>query len=105
MVLELGTNVNTRIRYYTKGMTKEERSPAAQKTDHQIEVTIRQAMSEQGLTHASLAQRLGIKAPSVTRIITGKTGIIPQSLIDVLEALSLELTVQPSSGEPVAPSR
>jgi len=80
-------------------MVKENRSQNAKETDAQLEQAIRQAMSVQGLTHAALAQRLGVKPPSVTKLITGKTGIIPQSLIDLLEALHLELTAVPRTGE------
>ena len=82
---------------YTKPMTKETRTVAALKTDRELESKIRETMKQKGLTQVVLARQLGIKPPSVTKIITGKTGIIPQSLIDLLEALQLELTVQPSS--------
>ena len=80
-------------------MVKENRSQKAKETDTQLEQAIRQAMSTKGLTHAALAQRLGVKSPSVTKLIIGKTGIIPQSLIGLLEALDLELTAVPRTGE------
>ena len=51
-------------------------------------------MSEQGLTQQALAERLGIKQPSVAAVISGARGTIPQSLIDVLDALNLELYVR-----------
>jgi len=77
-------------------MVKENRSRKAKETDTQLEQAIRQAMGAKGLTHAALAQQLGVKPPHITRVVTGQSGFIPQSLIDVLEALNLELTVCPT---------
>ncbi|AWN24677.1 XRE family transcriptional regulator [Deinococcus irradiatisoli] len=53
------------------------------------------------LTQADLALKLGIKQPSVAELLGGRRGRIPQSLIDLLDALDLELVVQPkTSGAP-----
>lgn len=45
------------------------------------------------MTHAQLASRLGIKQPSVTQLLNGTYGNIPQSLLKALDALGLELMV------------
>jgi len=42
-----------------------------------------------------LAQKLGIKQPGVADLISGKRGKIPQSLVDLLDALGLEIVIQP----------
>jgi transcriptional regulator with XRE-family HTH domain len=63
-------------------------------TDERIRLAIREAMNDKGLTQQELADKLGIKQPSVAQLISGKYGAIPQSLLDVLEALDLELVVQ-----------
>ena len=65
------------------------------RTEERLRVQIEKARTERGLTHAALAEKLGIKPPSVTVVLTRKSGKIPQSLLDVLEALDLELIVRP----------
>ncbi|WP_245808585.1 helix-turn-helix domain-containing protein [Deinococcus hopiensis] len=66
-------------------------------TDEQIRTALRAAMAARNVTQAELARRLEVKQPSVAAILSGKRGSIPQSLLDVLEALDLELTAHPRS--------
>jgi len=47
------------------------------------------------LTQQELAQRLGIKQPSVADLLSGRRGQVPQSLIDLLDALDLEIVIRP----------
>ena len=63
-------------------------------TEERLRQQIEQARAAHGLTHAALAEKLGVKSPSVTVVLTRKSGRIPQSLLDVLDALDLELTAQ-----------
>jgi transcriptional regulator with XRE-family HTH domain len=59
-------------------------------------------MTRQGVTQAELARRLEIKPPSLSQILNGKYGTIPESLLDLLGALGLTLEVVPiDSIEPV----
>ncbi|GHF65135.1 hypothetical protein GCM10017781_46090 [Deinococcus metalli] len=58
---------------------------------------MRAAVRRRGLTHAQLASRLGIKQPSVTQLLNGTYGKIPQSLLEALDALGLEITVVESA--------
>lgn len=63
---------------------------------------MREALKSRGWTQARLADQLGVHTSAVAQILNGHYGKIPQSLLDALEALDLELTVQPkskSSGE------
>ncbi len=64
------------------------------KTDEQVRLAMREAMNEKGLTQQDLADMLGVKQPSVAQLISGKYGAIPQSLLNALEVLDLELVVQ-----------
>ena len=66
-------------------------------TDARIREAIRQAMSEQGMTQQAVADRLGVKQPSVGAVVSGRRGVIPKSLIDILDVLSLELYVRPKN--------
>lgn len=58
---------------------------------------MQEAVREQGLTHAQLAKLLGVKPPAVSQLLKGTYGKIPQSLIDALQVLGLELTVTKAS--------
>jgi len=64
-------------------------------TDQTIRQAIREAMLSQGLTQAELAQKLGVKQPSVAQLISGKYGAVPASLLNALDALGLEIVIQP----------
>jgi len=68
-------------------------------TESRIEQALREAMKRKGMSSYELARRLDVKQPSVSPIITRKRGKIPQSLIDVLKVLDLELTAVPRTGE------
>ena len=68
-------------------------------TENRIEQALREAMKRKGMSTYELARRLEVKQPSVSPIITRKRGKIPQSLIDVLKVLDLELTAVPRAGE------
>ncbi|WP_425146536.1 helix-turn-helix domain-containing protein [Deinococcus sp.] len=64
--------------------------------NERIRVEIRAAMSRQGVTQAELARRLGVKPPSLAQVLSGKRGVMPESLMDVLHALGLTLDVVPA---------
>lgn len=64
--------------------------------NEQIRAEIRDAMNRQGITQAALARRLGVKPPSLAQILSGKRGVMPESLMDVLHALDLTLKAVPT---------
>lgn len=68
-------------------------------TDELIRQRIRARMQECGLTQAELARQLGIKPPSLAQILSGRRGRVPESLLDVLEALDLHLDARPIQEE------
>lgn len=60
-------------------------------------------MQEEGVTQAALAERLGVKQPSVADILSGRRGRQPESLLNLLGALGLELTVTLKASTPATP--
>jgi len=73
--------------------------PELSETDSRIRDGLRQAIERQipRLTQLELANKLGIKQPSVAELLSGKRGRIPQSLIDLADALGLEIVIQPKA--------
>lgn len=59
--------------------------------DQRIRDRIRAEMTAQGLTQAELARRLGIRPPSLSQVLSGSRGKVPQSLLDVLNELGLTI--------------
>ncbi|WP_345465482.1 helix-turn-helix domain-containing protein [Deinococcus carri] len=74
-------------------------SPLLSPTDLRIREAIRAAMEAESprLTQQALADRLSISQPAVAALLAGRRGQIPQSLVDLLDALGLEITLQPRS--------
>ncbi|MFW8626738.1 XRE family transcriptional regulator [Deinococcus sp. ME38] len=62
-------------------------------TEEMIEAALRTRLAELGMTNADLARRLAVQPPHVSRVVGRQSGRIPQSLIDVLDELGLELAV------------
>ena len=63
--------------------------------NQRIRQQIRGEMARQNITQAELARRLGVKPPSLSQILSGKRGTMPESLMDVLTALGLTLEAVP----------
>lgn len=63
--------------------------------NEEIRARIREEMARQNVTQSELARRLGIKQPSVAQILSGKRGTMPDSLLDLLNALGLTLKAVP----------
>lgn len=68
-------------------------------TDRRIREAISKKMVEQSLSQAKLAARIrertgrNVQQPNVYALISGDRGLIPQMLLDVMDALDLQLTV------------
>lgn len=71
--------------------------------NQRIRARIRAEMARQGVSQAELARRLGIKPPSLSQVLSGKYGQMPQSLMDVLEALGLTLEAVPAADLELVP--
>jgi transcriptional regulator with XRE-family HTH domain len=55
---------------------------------------VRRYMKEKGITQQMLAERLGISQAAVSQVLKGKSAV-PESFINLLTALGLELKVGP----------
>ena len=55
---------------------------------------IRRKMKEQGVTQVELSEQLGISRPNLSRLLSGRSPRVPDSLQRVLDRLGLELTVK-----------
>lgn len=73
--------------------------------DERIRARVRDEMTRRGMSQKALAKQLGISPPALSQIMSGKRGTMPESLLDVLEALGLTLDAVPLAdvSEPVAP--
>jgi plasmid maintenance system antidote protein VapI len=63
--------------------------------EEMVREVARGEMSRRGLTHAKLAEELRMARPQVTRMLSSKTRLVPEGWIRLLDALGLELTIQP----------
>lgn len=59
----------------------------------QIREAIRAELSRRKLTHAQIAEELGMPRPQVTRMLTGQSGSVPEGWQKLLDALDLQLSV------------
>ena len=71
-------------------------------TDMQIRRAIRHRMVDLELSQAQLAERMGLSRQNVYHVLRGERGKLPKSLLEMLEALGLELVVAEKRGEPSA---
>lgn len=62
-----------------------------------IRKTVREVMTEKGITQVDLAELVSMERPNVTRILAGRSGKIPDGWQKILDALNLELVVRPKS--------
>jgi transcriptional regulator with XRE-family HTH domain len=63
-------------------------------TDLQIREAAKEALKERFGTESELARAMGVSRSHINQVLSGARGTIPQSLIDVLDALNLELYVR-----------
>jgi transcriptional regulator with XRE-family HTH domain len=54
---------------------------------------VRQLMEKQGVSQGELSRRTGIERPNITRMLSGRSGKVPESWQKVLDELGLELIV------------
>ena len=62
--------------------------------DRHIRQVIENRMDEQGISNSDLSRTMGVSRQAIGQLINGQRGTIPDSLIDLLDALGLELVVQ-----------
>lgn len=54
-------------------------------------------MKQRELTQSELAQRLGMTQPALAKMLTGRTGQVPESWQRVLDELGLQLVAIPKT--------
>lgn len=64
-------------------------------TEQRLREQMDRARAAKGLTHTALAEKLGVSQPAVAQILSRARGRIPQSLLDVLDALDLDVNFTP----------
>jgi predicted transcriptional regulator len=65
-------------------------------TDNAIRRAVVEEMARQGITQTALAERMGVTRSHVSQMLSGYRGKVPESLVELLAALGLELTVKRS---------
>lgn len=60
----------------------------------EVRQAVKNRIEELGLTQAELARRTDMERSNLHRLLSGKSGQVPDSWQRVLDALGLELTVQ-----------
>ena len=67
--------------------------------DARIRADILGHIEQQGISQVEVAKRIGVAPQSVNRFLKGERGSLPKSMVDVLDALDLELHVRPKKRE------
>ena len=60
---------------------------------------MRHALKERGWNQQQLADQLGVSKSAVAQLLGGSYGRVPSSLLEALDALGLEVTVQPKADQ------
>jgi transcriptional regulator with XRE-family HTH domain len=58
---------------------------------------IKRVMEKQGVSQGELSRRTGIERPNITRMLSGRSGKVPESWQKILDELGLELVVKSKS--------
>ncbi len=66
--------------------------------NEQVRQAARKRMKAQGITQEKLAEMTGMQQPNVARLLTGRSGSIPDNWQKVLDALGLELVAVKKEG-------
>ena len=56
-----------------------------------LEIDAKVKCLEEGVTQAQLAEKIGTSAPSVSRLINKKEGILNKTFVEMLEALGYDI--------------
>lgn len=62
--------------------------------NNEIRQAVKQVMEKQGISQGKLAEDIGIDRVNLTRVLSGRSGKIPETWQKILERLNLELVVR-----------
>lgn len=60
-----------------------------------VRALVNQRMAAKGINRAQLAREVGMELPNVSRILNGRSGVMPESWGRILDVLGLELVAVP----------
>lgn len=60
-----------------------------------VRALVNQRMAAKGMNRAQLAREVGMELPNISRILNGRSGVMPESWGRILDALGLELVAVP----------
>lgn len=63
--------------------------------NEQVRQMVKVVLHERGMTQTQLAELTGIERPNITRLLSGSVGKTPDNWQKILDALGLEMVVQP----------
>ncbi len=69
--------------------------------NQKVAAAIRQKMKQRGMTQAQLGEQTGISQPNLSRMLSGRSPRVPETLRRVLDELGLELTAENKDGNEV----
>lgn len=61
----------------------------------EVRDAVKAALEEKGMTQAELARRVGMERPNLHRLLSGKSGQVPETWQKIFNELGLRLTVEP----------
>lgn len=67
-----------------------------------VRKAVRERMEKLGKSQGDVAEALDMERVNVTRMLSGRSGKIPEKWLELLDYLGLELTVKSKVGEPNA---
>lgn len=67
--------------------------------NERIQNTVRSVLAERGISQGELARRTGIAAPTISRMLNGDIGKVPDSWKQILDELGYEVTITPKRTE------
>lgn len=65
----------------------------------EVREVVHAALERKGLTQAELARRIGMERANLHRLLSGKSGRVPEAWQKIFDELGLELTAKPKEGE------
>jgi plasmid maintenance system antidote protein VapI len=59
-----------------------------------IREMVKQTMGANGLSQGDVSRALGIKRPNLTKMLSGRSGVVPENWQRIFDYLGLELVVK-----------
>ena len=63
--------------------------------NERVRQAVKDAMAERELSQGKLAERVGMERPNITRLLSGRSGQVPEAWQKIFDELDLELVAIP----------